>query len=278
MMTETKNLIAVVLLGVLLTAWGCSDAAEVAEVREPLSALVVVIAHPDDEVTFGPLLGHYAKQGVEVHLVCVTSGQQGTMNTDIPAGDELAAAREAEITAAAVQYGINPPRLLRFQDGQLDSLSDAEIDDLKTRVRDIFDEVGAQIVITFGPDGMTGHADHIAVGAITTELVAEMQAEANNKRAPEKLYQTMFPESFGPLLSGAGDFVLVPDSEATTIIDARDGIAEAQSAMMEYVTQFPPEMMEQIGILVTVYAPELPLRWILAKDGQPQGGETDIFD
>ena len=79
-------------------------------------------------------------------------------------------------------------------------------------------------------------------------------------------------------LSGAGNFEFVPDSEATTIIDARDGVAESQSAMMEYVTQFPPEMMQQIGILVTVFAPELPLRWILAKDGEPQGGETDIFD
>jgi LmbE family N-acetylglucosaminyl deacetylase len=281
MMTKTKNLLAVVLLGSLLTVWGCGDAAEGSngpEVPEPLSALVVVIAHPDDEVTFGPLLGHYAKQGVEVYLVCVTSGQQGTGNNDIPAGDELAAVREAEITAAAVQYGINPPRLLQFQDGQLDSLSDEEIADLKTRVRDVLEDVGAQIVITFGPDGMTGHADHIAVGAITTELVAEMQAEAKNERAPDKLYHTMFPESFEPLLSGVGDFVFVPDSEATTIIDARDGIAEAQAAMMEYVSQFPPAMMEQIRLLATVFAPAIPLRWILAKDGQPQGGETDIFD
>lgn len=276
-MTKTKNLLAVVLLGALLTVWGCGDAAEV-EANEPLSALVVVTAHPDDEVTFGPLLGHYAKQGVEVYLVCVTSGQQGTMNTDIPAGDELAAAREAEITAAAVQYGINPPRLLQLQDGQLDSLSDAEIDDLKTRVRDVFEEVGAQIVITFGPEGITGHADHIAVGAITTELVAEMQAEANNERAPEKLYQVMFPESFGPLVSQAGSFMLVPDSEATTIVDASDGVEEAQAAVGEYVTQFPTGMMGQIRLLAFLLAPEIPLRWILAKDGQPQGGETDIFD
>jgi LmbE family N-acetylglucosaminyl deacetylase len=276
MMTETKNLLAVVLLGALLTVWGCSDAAE--EVREPPSALVFVIAHPDDEVTFGPLLGHYAKQGVEVYLVCVTSGQQGTMNTDIPAGDELAAAREAEITAAAVHYGINPPRLLQLQDGQLDSLSDAEIDDLKTRVRDVFDEVGAQIVITFGPDGITGHDDHIAAGAITTELVAEMQAEANNERAPEKLYHVMFPASFGPLVSGAGNFVLVPDSEATTLIDASEGIAEAQAAVMEYVTQFTPQFMEQVRVLIAVFGPQVPLRWMLAKDGQPQSGETDIFD
>jgi len=275
-MFRAKNLLAGVLLGALLTVSSCSD--DAAEVSEPLSALVFVIAHPDDEVTFGPLLGNYAKQGVEVYLVCVTSGQQGTMNTDIPAGDALAAAREAEITAAAVQYGINPPRLLQLQDGQIDSLSEAEIDDLKTRVRDVFEEVGAQIVITFGPDGITGHADHIAVGAITTELVAEMQAEANNERAPEKLYQTMFPESFGPLLPEGTDFVLVPDSEATTIIDASDGIAEAQAAVTEYVTQFPPEMMEQVQLLDMVLGPRIPLRWILAKDGQPQSGETDIFE
>jgi len=272
---HAKNLFAAVLVAALLGVWSCSDDGTAGD-SEPPSALVFVYAHPDDEVTVGPLLPHYAKRGMEVYLVCVTSGQQGDMNTDIPAGDELGAAREAELTAAAMQYGINPPRFLRFQDGELDALSDAQIDDLRTQLRDIFEEAGAQIVITFGPDGMTGHADHIAVGAITTELVAEMQAEANNERAPEKLYHTMFPDSFGPLLPEG--FVTVPDSEATTIIDARDGVAETQAAAAEYVTQFPPEMLEQINVLAAAFAPELPLRWILAKDGQPQSGETDIFE
>ena len=40
----------------------------------------------------------------------------------------------------------------------------------------------------------------------------------------------MFPESFGPLVSGAGNFMLVPNSDATTIIDTSDGVAEAQAA------------------------------------------------
>ena len=220
-----------------------SDAGTGSGAMDPV--VVVVIAHPDDELTTSPLLAHYAKQGADVYLVSVTSGQTGGMNTDIPVGAELGAAREAELAAAAAAYGIQPPFTIGNQDGEQDTLSDAEIAELKSKLRSIFEEVRAQVIITFGPDGFTGHADHIAVGAITTELVEEWYAEADATGAPEKLYHTMFPASFAGLLPAGQEFVSVDDAEATTIVDAGDGIAEAEAAVLAYETQFTTEAMQQ---------------------------------
>ncbi len=240
--------------------------------------MVVVTAHPDDELTTSPLLAHYAKQGVEVYLVSVTSGQQGGSRTDISVGDELGAAREEELAAAAAAYGINPPIAIGNQDGEQDTLSDAEIADLKAQLRDIFEQLGARVVITFGPEGFTGHLDHIAVGAITTELVEEWYAESDTTGAPEKLYHTMFPASFAALRPPGQDLVAVDDAEATTVIDAGDGVAEAQAAVQAYATQFTAEEMEQVQALLSLTQGQAYLRWVLAKDGSPASGETDIFE
>jgi hypothetical protein len=37
--------------------------------------LLAVFAHPDDDVTVGPLLAQYAAKGVHVHLAFATSGE-----------------------------------------------------------------------------------------------------------------------------------------------------------------------------------------------------------
>ncbi len=243
------------------------------------SVIVMVIAHPDDEVTVGPLLSFYAKNGAEVYVVCVTSGQQGGGNTTIPVGEQLGAAREAEITAACQAYGINPPYLLQLEDGELSGLTNTEIADLKISLRDIFKTVGAQVVITYGPEGYTGHTDHIAVGEITTELIDEWYAETNTSDAPDKLYHTMFPESFGSQLPVGFDFLVgTPDSEATTIVDCADGISEAQTAILEYETQWVPTTMTAIqSIIGDILQGQMYLRWVRTKNGSINFGETDIF-
>ena len=43
-----------------------------------MKKLLAVFAHPDDEA-FGPggTLAKYAKEGVEIHLLCATRGERG---------------------------------------------------------------------------------------------------------------------------------------------------------------------------------------------------------
>ncbi len=134
------------------------------------------------------------------------------------------------------------------------------------------------MIVTFGPEGFTGHADHIAVGAITTELVEEWYAEADASLAPTKLYHTMFPASWSDQLPPGQNFVSVDDDEATTIVDASDGIAEAQAAVLAYETQFSAAEMELVqGLIGSLSQGQIYLRWVLAKDGESTFGETEIF-
>jgi LmbE family N-acetylglucosaminyl deacetylase len=242
--------------------------------------LVGIFAHPDDETTIAPLLAHYSNQGAEVYVICVTSGQQGTAYTSIPAGPLLGAAREAEITAACVSYGIHPPELLQEQDTQLATYTPAQIATIKQNIRTFLISVGATVVITYGSEGFTGHSDHIAVGVMVTELVDAWYAEPNPVLAPQKLYYNMFPASLYSSLPVSLQFIVpVPDAEATTVFDTASGVAQAQNGVDAYVTQFLPSVMTDIkDMMGNIQQGQIPLRLVRTKNGTLYTNESSVFD
>jgi LmbE family N-acetylglucosaminyl deacetylase len=143
----------------------------------PLSAqaqasrpLVAVFAHPDDERVIGPLLSRLAREGRETHLVIATDGAKGVRDfAGIPAGAELAAARRKEASCAADRLGVRRLHLLDLPDGGLASF------DVLSRLRSalvmIVDSLQPAGIITFGPEGGTGHPDHRLVGNVVTQVV-----------------------------------------------------------------------------------------------------------
>jgi LmbE family N-acetylglucosaminyl deacetylase len=132
--------------------------------------LVAVFAHPDDERIVGPLLARYAREGHDVYLVIATDGSKGVReHAGVPAGDSLARVRAEETRCAARQLGIHPPILLGFEDAGLASFASLE-------------------VISFGPEGGTGHPDHRLVGVVVTEVV-----QSGGAGIPEVLYYPSLP-------------------------------------------------------------------------------------
>ena len=127
-----------------------------------------MFAHPDDETSVGRVLARYAAEGHDVYLVTTTSGQAGVANTDIPAGPRLGAAREKEARCSAQKLGIHEPILLQFQDGKV--YESANMQGIRDRLRDIVEELKPDVMITWGPDGATGHRDHRLVGDIATQV------------------------------------------------------------------------------------------------------------
>ena len=59
--------------------------------------ILAVLAHPDDEsFGMGGTLAYYARQGVEVHLICATRGEAGTVDPEFLEGyDSIASRRDA---------------------------------------------------------------------------------------------------------------------------------------------------------------------------------------
>ena len=136
--------------------------------------IVAVFAHPDDERIIGPLLSRLARHGRETHLVIATDGAKGVRDfARIPAGPELAAARVNEASCAARRLGVQQLHLLGLPDAGLASF--AALEKLRTALVSLIDSIGPAAIITFGPEGGTGHPDHRLVGDVVTQIV---QADA----------------------------------------------------------------------------------------------------
>jgi LmbE family N-acetylglucosaminyl deacetylase len=89
-----------------------------ATVRDDVSRVLVVAAHPDD-VDFGAAgtVATWTKAGVEVAYCICTSGDAGGFD-DTPRA-EMGPLREAEQLAAAAALGVHDVRFLRHPDGRL---------------------------------------------------------------------------------------------------------------------------------------------------------------
>ena len=132
--------------------------------------IVAVFAHPDDERVIGPLLSRLAREGRETHLVIATDGSKGVRDfAKIPAGAELAAARTKEATCAANRLGVRKLHLLGLPDGGIASFE--ELEKLRAALVPIIDSLAPAAIITFGPEGGTGHPDHRLVGDVVTQIV-----------------------------------------------------------------------------------------------------------
>lgn len=132
-------------------------------------AVLAVFAHPDDEtLAAGALLAKLAAAGVDTHLVTATAGEGGWKGSPRPAPAEIARRREEELRAAAQVLGVRTVRVLGFPDGKVEQApEETAVAMIAARIR----EVRPAAVLTFGPDGITGHPDHAAVSRFTANAV-----------------------------------------------------------------------------------------------------------
>lgn len=139
-------------------------------------SLVAVFAHPDDEsLACGGLLAWCAERGVRVTLVCATRGE-GRGAGDI---------RVRELEGAAKVLGAAEVVVLDREDGMLPWVDAAK---LEADIREVIQSRRADIVITFGEDGLYWHPDHIAVHERTAAAVASL-----GPQGPALYYVTMPP-------------------------------------------------------------------------------------
>jgi LmbE family N-acetylglucosaminyl deacetylase len=145
----------------------------------PAARLLVVTAHPDDEVLhFGGLTYLTARAGGQVTLVCATRGEVGEIaDTALATTATLGAVRETELRAAAALLGVQDVRLLDYRDSGMAGTPEnehprafvraAEIDVVPLLVR-IIREQRPTVVATWAPDGGYGHPDHVAASRHAT--------------------------------------------------------------------------------------------------------------
>jgi LmbE family N-acetylglucosaminyl deacetylase len=128
-----------------------------------LGTVLGVWAHPDDETYLSSGLMALARRaGNRVVCVTATRGERGTDDPERWPPARLGRTRDLEIAAAMAILGVDEHRCLGLEDGTLADRPDAEG---VSAVAALIDEVAPETIVTFGPDGMTGHPDHMAVAA-----------------------------------------------------------------------------------------------------------------
>ncbi|MEJ1239730.1 PIG-L family deacetylase [Chryseolinea sp. T2] len=136
-------------------------------------AILVVFAHPDDETTIGPIMAKLAKSDKLVYIVA-TDGRYGT-RTKLSSPDSLIAVRKSECACSKKALGLDSLIMLDYHDGLGSQTSVPEYFSQTRALRDALknhiEAISPTMIITFGPDGDTGHADHRIVGNLVTEVL-----------------------------------------------------------------------------------------------------------
>jgi len=133
--------------------------------------LLSVWAHPDDEsLLAGGLLAEVARRGGRVVSLTATAGEHGTNDPVAEPPTVLARRRIDELDAALEALGGGRAVHLGYGDGDCHLVDERLAAHLVGRV---VDDVEPDLIVTFGPDGVTGHPDHIAVGRWVRRAVAE---------------------------------------------------------------------------------------------------------
>jgi N-acetylglucosamine malate deacetylase 2 len=195
-------------------------------------SLLVVLAHPDDEsFPMGGTLAKYAAKGVKISLICATRGEAG-----IPGLSAIQAGRvrERELRAAAAILGVADVQFLDYRDGEL---AKADTEPIIARLQNIFRQVNPQVTITFGPDGISGHPDHVAISRLVTGAF-DRSVQKGILSHSARLYYIAPSEA---TLQGCG---VVPPQEVAggpvTAIDVGDYLVTKVRAMQSHVSQTPP--------------------------------------
>jgi LmbE family N-acetylglucosaminyl deacetylase len=153
-----------------------------------------VFAHPDDD-TFGVggSLALHSDDELELTVILATSGEAGRIaDASLASRETLASIREAEDLASWRALGLEPDvRFLRHHDG---GLSRMPREQLATEVREMLGAAAPEVVVTFGPDGITGHEDHVAIGDVATEAFGALRTSASGS-AYSRLLHCAIPQS-----------------------------------------------------------------------------------
>jgi LmbE family N-acetylglucosaminyl deacetylase len=158
--------------------------------------LTAVYAHPDDDTySVGGVLATEGPERIHYTVIVATSGEDGPISDpSLASRGNLAEVREGEERAAlsALGFGDAPIHFLRYPDG---ALKDVPHEELVGKIAQILRDVRPQIVVTFGPEGITKHDDHITVSQAATEAFHAARAEDSEDGAFRRLYYNAIPKS-----------------------------------------------------------------------------------
>ncbi len=136
--------------------------------------ILAIFAHTDDESSIGQVLTKYSKQA-KVYIIYVVEDID-TSNLDItPTGDSINHIKIADAKCSCKKLNVQPIFLgmgrLIYDPIKKPTEYYIKTKKLKAALQQKIKELKPDAIITFGPDGDSGHPEHRIVGSITTEII-----------------------------------------------------------------------------------------------------------
>jgi LmbE family N-acetylglucosaminyl deacetylase len=208
-----------------------------------------VWAHPDDEVYLsGGIMADAVARDERVVVAMATRGEAGTSDPATWPPERLAPVRERELEEALDVLGVTELRWLGYPDG---GCADADEYEAVGRLEELLSEISPAVVLTFGPDGMTGHPDHVAVSRWTSAAFARV-----GRRDALLLFATLtqrYVDEFAEMVADPAIFLgneppVVPDDEVVLEFEVNDGLLDVKrKAILSHASQVEP-FLDTIGI------------------------------
>ena len=220
---------------------------------------MVVVAHPGDEAFgFGGAIAQAAASGAYTVVVCATRGAFDRRLLDpapAPGGRNrsyqkpiiwrnLDTVREDELRRSVGLLGV---RVLRMLDYAEEGLSTVDMEELVGRIVQPIRMHRPEVILTFGPDGVTGDQDHIVVGratALAFEQAAEPLAYEDDLEEDQvawraaKLYELVVPASAMAMLGDRSpDSYGSPDGTDTLTLELGELAQVKLDAIRRHVSQ-----------------------------------------
>jgi LmbE family N-acetylglucosaminyl deacetylase len=207
--------------------------------------LLGVWAHPDDEAyASAGLMAEFRRRGDRVVIVMATLGEHGTSDPATWPPHKLAALRHMELRKSLAILDVDELHLLGYEDGG------CERRDGTAAIANYIARIQPDLIVTFGPDGMTGHPDHRAVSRWTTDAWAATRPTAN------LWYATLtadFHRKWGPMNDRIGLWMDQPDPPLTELIDLAhsrrlpDDLVDLKIAALEAHTSQTRPLIDIVG-------------------------------
>ena len=197
----------------------------------PRRCILGVYAHPDDETSSAAgTFARYSREGVQIYVATATGGEEGSLGAGdyVVRREDLGAVHEAELRSVLQLLGANPPTMLGYRD---QGLTGADFEELVGKIVSNMEDVRPDVVLTFGPTGISGHDDHITCHRAAVEAFHRYRGSVD---FVPRLYFTAIPEKI------ANRFELVLDESEmrmTVVVGITEYLSVNQQALRMYRSQ-----------------------------------------
>lgn len=211
-----------------------------------LGTMLGVWAHPDDEtyLTAG-LMARSVADGDRVVIVTATKGEGGSWDEKRWPSETMGEVRAAELEESLRILGVKEHHWLGYIDA---TCHEVPLEEGAAKIQAFIEDVRPDSVLTFGPDGMTGHKDHQAVCAWTTEAFrrsakpgAKLHYAVASREWAEEFVPRMnrfhvFAPGYPPIAEAdemSIGFALAPD-----VLERKLQAIEAHVSQVEYMLRY----------------------------------------